>query len=95
MYISLHKNCHRSKLHTSHSADTRAVNCETNAGTHDLRRALREAQDLNQFFSVFEPRMKARTASFCMERSGHFDGFDQGAAFVTSLSFIPQLLFCS
>ena len=54
------------------------MNCETNAGTHDFRRALQEAQDLNQFFNVYQPRMKARTASFCMERAGHFDGFDQG-----------------
>lgn len=63
-----------------------AVNCETNAGTHNHRRALQEAQDLNQFFNVYQPRMKARTASFCMERSGHFDAFDQGLIF-----FLPNM----
>jgi hypothetical protein len=55
-----------------------AVNCETNASTHNLERALQEAADLNDWFTVLPPvapRMFARTASFCTERSGHFDGY--------------------
>ena len=31
-------------------------------------------------------RLKFRTASFCTERSGHFDGFDQGVSF-----FLPNM----
>ena len=45
-----------------------------------MGRALGEASDLNEFFSALPPlvdRLVARTASFCNERSGHFDGFDQ------------------
>ena len=60
---------------------------ETNAGTHDLGRALDEAADLNEWFNVPSPlseRLWARTASFCTERSGLFDGFDQGLVFFTS-----------
>eukprot|EP00048_Salpingoeca_helianthica_P022073 m.16259 g.16259 ORF g.16259 m.16259 type:complete len:806 (-) comp6848_c0_seq2:62-2479(-) len=63
-----------------------AVNCETNSGTHDFKRALDEAADLNIFFNTNEPRMRARTASFCTERSGHFDAFDQGLIF-----FLPNM----
>ena len=59
-----------------------SVNLETNAGSHDMGRALAEAADLNVFFSQFIPstgpdrakgigRIKARTASFCGERSGY------------------------
>jgi len=50
---------------------------ETNAGTHDQGRALDEAADLNEWLNVLPPvadRLWARTASFCNERSGHFDG---------------------
>jgi len=50
-----------------------AINCETNAGTHDMQRALDEAADLNDWFNTPPPtigRMIARTASFCLERSG-------------------------
>ena len=60
---------------------------ETNAGTHDLGRALDEAADLNEWFNVPSPlseRLWARTASFCTERSGLFDGFDQGLVFFTA-----------
>eukprot|EP00665_Eupelagonemidae_sp_cell47_P005013 gene5013-2182_t len=47
-----------------------------------------EAKDLNEFFNQFIPstskdsigRIKAHTASFCTERSGHFDAFDQRRA---------------
>ena len=63
------------------------TNLETNAGTHDMLRALNEAMDLNAFFSLTSPQREhvlVRTASFCMERSGHFeDGMlnDQGLSF--------------
>jgi len=69
------------------------VNLETNAGIHTMNRALMEATDLNAFFNQFiastsgdsSGRIKARTASFCTERSGHFDAFDQGITF-----FLPN-----
>ena len=34
---------------------------------------------------AFCDRLKFRTASFCNERSGHFDAFDQGISF-----FLPK-----
>eukprot|EP00729_Bicosta_minor_P005274 gene5274-28010_t len=55
-----------------------AANAETNDGTHTLLRAIKEAADLNDWFSCSAPwcsRLKFRTASFCNERSGHFDMF--------------------
>jgi hypothetical protein len=58
-----------------------AVNLETNAATHTMQRALAEASDIGDFLAsadVTDGRMKIRTASFCTERSGHFDSFDQG-----------------
>ena len=42
---------------------------------------LAEASDIGDFLAsaaVAAGRMKIRTASFCTERSGHFDSFDQG-----------------
>merc|ERR1712188_158259 len=68
-------------------------NLETNDGHHEMARALAEAADLNSFFNQFIPatstdsvgRIKARTASFCTERSGHYDAFDQGLTF-----FLPN-----
>ena len=48
------------------------------------RRALSEASDLNDFFQApgeMQSRLLVRTASFCTERSGHFDEFDQGICF--------------
>jgi hypothetical protein len=62
-----------------------ACNAETNAGTHHVTRMLREASDLNDWLSHPIPstsgdagsRLKFRTASFCTERSGHFDAWDQ------------------
>eukprot|EP00854_Cymbomonas_tetramitiformis_P001553 gene1553-2185_t len=63
-----------------------AVNAETNAGTHHMKRAVLEAADLNNFLNTKEPRMILRTASFCTERSGHFDSFDQGLSF-----FLPNM----
>jgi hypothetical protein len=52
-----------------------AVNAETNAGTHDMGRALGEAADLIEWQNAdaaLAARMLFRTASFCSERSGHF-----------------------
>ena len=70
-----------------------AANAETNARTHHVGRMLTEASDLNDWLAHPIPsttgdphgRLKFRTASFCTERSGHFDGFDQGIAF-----FLPN-----
>ena len=65
-----------------------AVNLETNAGTHTHERALQEAADLNAFFSApveIQSRLLVRTASFCTERSGHLDAFDQVISF-----FLPN-----
>ena len=47
-----------------------------------MLRAVKEANDLNAWFNCwavdgtgdFCKRLKFRTASFCNERSGHFDG---------------------
>lgn len=69
--------------------DQMAINVETNAGTHDLTRALQEAADLSDWFNALPPfsdRMYGRAASFCTSRSGHFDGFDQGISF-----FLPNM----
>jgi hypothetical protein len=66
-----------------------AINCETNAGIHTHQRAMQESQDLMDWFNVVspvEPRLRGRTASFCMERSGHYDNFDQGITF-----FLPNM----
>ena len=64
-------------------------NAETNAGTHTMSRALSEASDLNDYFGVSDPavypRLLFRTASFCTERSGHYDNWDQGMSF-----FLPN-----
>lgn len=49
-----------------------------------MARALGDADDLNAWFNLdatLGARLYARTASFCTERSGYFDGFDQGLAF--------------
>lgn len=67
------------------------INCETNAGTSDHGRAMDEASDLQAWFNYGaqagqQPqRLIARTASFCTERSGHYDAFDQGISF-----FLPN-----
>lgn len=71
-----------------------ACNAETNAGTHHVTRMLQEAADLNDWLSHPIPstsgdagsRLKFRTASFCTERSGHFDAWDQGMSF-----FLPNM----
>lgn len=64
------------------------INAEVNAQHSDVRRAITEAADLQDWFNMnasLQSRMRARTASFCTERSGHFDGFDQGLIF-----FLPN-----
>ena len=61
-----------------------AINCETNAATHDLERALNEAADLIDWFNVDDAtasRLYGRTASFCTGSSNNFDTWDQGIAF--------------
>ena len=66
--------------------DDTAVNFETNAATHTHARALAEASDLNDFFNAGNPRVLARTASFCHGRAGHYDMFDQAISF-----FMPNM----
>jgi hypothetical protein len=63
------------------------INGETNVGDHTFNRALLEGWDLNTFFNEKSPRLKGRTASFCMERSGFQEGGanDQGL-----LMFLPN-----
>jgi hypothetical protein len=54
-----------------------------------MTRAMSEATDLNDWFNCAEvdcTRLHFRTASFCDERSGHFDAFDQGISF-----FLPNM----
>ena len=61
-----------------------ALQCETNAGTHDLLRALNEAADLITWFNAdttTTDRLYARTASFCTGGSAQFDTWDQGISF--------------
>ena len=56
-----------------------AINCETNAGSHDLLRALNEAADLIDWFTAdtaTTDRLYARTASFCTGGSSQFDSHD-------------------
>eukprot|EP00047_Mylnosiga_fluctuans_P024921 m.176110 g.176110 ORF g.176110 m.176110 type:complete len:817 (+) comp9956_c0_seq3:6-2456(+) len=64
--------------------DQSAINCETNAGTHDLQRALDEATDLITWFTydtAVTNRLYARTASFCTGSGSQFDSWNQGIAF--------------
>jgi hypothetical protein len=66
-----------------------AINAETNAGTHDLKRALDEAADLIEWVNADAPtasRLYARTASFCSGTSNNFDSWDQGISF-----FLPNM----
>ena len=68
------------------------INCETNAAISTMDRALQESADLQEWFNFGaapgeQPeRLIARTASFCAERSGHYDAFDQGISF-----FLPNM----
>jgi len=61
-----------------------ACNAETNGGSHGMDRALDAAIDLISWFNCAEAfcsRLHFRAESFCTERSGHFDEFDQGISF--------------
>ena len=53
-----------------------AINVETNAAISDANRMIMEASDLQAWFNVsasLQQRLRARAASFCLERSGHYD----------------------
>jgi len=70
-----------------------AVNAETNDAISTVKRMIHEASDLNDWFNSelnsttgAVSRLHFRTASFCAERSGHFDAFDQGISF-----FLPNM----
>ena len=66
-----------------------AINVETNAAISDANRMIMEASDLQEWLNVdaaTQKRLRARAASFCLERSGHYDAFDQGIAF-----FLPNM----
>ena len=66
-----------------------AINVETNAAISDVNRMIMEASDLQEWFNVnatLQARLRARAASFCAERSGHYDAFDQGISF-----FLPNM----
>ena len=55
-----------------------AINAETNAGTHDMTRALNEAADLIDWFTTEQgvaARLYGRTASFCSGSSNNFDSW--------------------
>jgi len=61
--------------------NTGAINAETNANTHDLKRALDDAADLITWFTYdtsVTNRLYARTASFC---SGSSSGWDDWVRF--------------
>jgi hypothetical protein len=69
--------------------NTGAINCETNAGTHDHTRALQEAADLLDWFTYdtnVTNRLYARTASFCTGTGSQFDQWNQGISF-----FLPNM----
>jgi hypothetical protein len=57
------------------------INCETNAVTSHLQRGVEEAADLITWFTqpaAVSDRLIARTASFCIQRSGQMrDQWDQ------------------
>jgi hypothetical protein len=66
-----------------------AINAETNAGTHDMQRALDEAADLIAWMNApaeTAARLFGRTASFCSGTSNAFDSWDQGISF-----FLPNM----
>ena len=70
-----------------------AINLETNAYEHTMRRAISEGADLNEWMGCADAwcsRLSLRAASFCTERSGHFDAIDQGMSF-----FLPNMTFVS
>ncbi len=58
-----------------------AINAETNAGTHDMTRALNEAADLIDWMTYdvsVTNRIYGRTSTFCTGTSNAFDSWDQG-----------------
>jgi hypothetical protein len=66
-----------------------AINAETNAGTHDMERALNEAADLIAWMTAPQAvagRLYGRTASFCSGTSNNYDQWDQGISF-----FLPNM----
>eukprot|EP00730_Choanoeca_flexa_P001467 TRINITY_DN10647_c0_g3_i1.p1 TRINITY_DN10647_c0_g3~~TRINITY_DN10647_c0_g3_i1.p1 ORF type:complete len:783 (+),score=137.43 TRINITY_DN10647_c0_g3_i1:55-2349(+) len=70
---------------------------ETNTGTlHDFQRVMQEAQDMNQYEREGKHiRLDSRTASFCVEASGHDDLWankhgDQGLIFFAPNQTWPQ-----
>lgn len=77
----------RSNL-TSILLGLKSANAETNAGEHRFLRALAEGGDLNAWFNAADihERLTFRTASFCSERSGHYDAYDQGLTM-----FLPNM----
>ena len=66
------------------------INCETNAVTSHLQRGVEEMADLITWFNQpanVSRRLRARTASFCIQRSGQMrDIWDQGLSF-----FLPNM----
>lgn len=76
--------CATSDFHQFPKFSQSFINCETNAGISTFERAMMEAADLQTWFNFGQKkgeipsRLIARTASFCTERSGHFDAYDQG-----------------
>jgi len=81
--------CAESDFNNLPNFDQSFINCETNAAISSQLRAIQESSDLQTWFNVREPvlhRLRARTASFCTERSGHYDAFDQGISF-----FLPNM----
>jgi hypothetical protein len=84
--------CARADLDRIPGFSSSFINCEVNADRSTLERAMTEAADLQEWFNFGgapgeDPtRLLARTASFCSERSGHFDAFDQGISF-----FLPNM----
>jgi hypothetical protein len=75
----------------AHSFMDSAINMETNAGTHHLKRGLQEAADLIDFFTAdyaTTSRIFGRTASFCSGSVNQYDSWDQGMSF-----FLPNMTF--
>ena len=75
------------------SFNERAINCETNAATSHMLRAVQEAADLQAWFNVSAPlqdRLFARTASFCTGSSGHMDNYDQWVFDQQLVFFLPN-----
>eukprot|EP00045_Choanoeca_perplexa_P016494 m.223846 g.223846 ORF g.223846 m.223846 type:complete len:768 (-) comp17274_c0_seq5:1144-3447(-) len=65
---------------------------ETNTGTlHDFQRVMQEAQDMNQYEREAQRvRLDSRTASFCVEASGHDDLWANGHGDQGLIFFAPN-----